>query len=184
MANSNEFPYRELRPHLPPTWSNLNHNSNLNTVPLNSVEYNEVMKNFSADETKLLRHQNVNQYGMFLIRQQHLQVIHPNVNFVKVSTPNTNMHHLIISNISISYLFQVTRYCRLQRSTIEEAVEFNLDERRLEEPVIFTISPPNVLYNGDIVLVVSFITEESNFGTSNLQPKRDCDFYIEYCLSF
>lgn len=161
MANSNEFPYRELRPHLPPTWSNLNLNSNLNTVPLNSVEYNEVMKNFSADETKLLRHQNVNQYGMFLIRQQHLQVLHPNVNFVKV-----------------------TRYCRLQRSTIEEAIEFNLDERRLEERVTFTISPPNVLYNGDIVLVVSFITEESNFGTSNLQPKRDCDFYIEYCLSF
>nr|CAI5824562.1 unnamed protein product [Callosobruchus analis] len=126
-------------------------------------EYDEIsaeLRNAGLSNTiiKISRYQNVYDYGQVLIREQHLAVMYPATQY-----------------------YRVRRFFVVQQYHLNDALEYNLDYRRISryDEISFSKSLSSIS-SSHIVLVVQVITD--NRTASCITPKHGADFFIEYIV--
>ncbi|VEN63733.1 unnamed protein product [Callosobruchus maculatus] len=132
---------------------------------VSSSEFNEIaaeLRNAGISKTikKINRYQNVYDFGQVLIREQHLTVMNPGTQY-----------------------YRVRRYVVVEKCYLNDALEYNLDYRRINRSSEITFSKSiSVRSSSEVVLVVQIITD--NKMASYVTPKNCADFFIEYIVEF
>nr|CAH7761889.1 unnamed protein product [Callosobruchus chinensis] len=129
-----------------------------------SSEYSEIaaeIRNAGLNKmiVKINRYQNLYDYGQVLIREQHLAVMNPGIQY-----------------------YRVRRYFVLDKHYLDDALEYNLDYRRIGRcsEITFCKSINGLMSSSQVIIIVQVITE--NKAASSITPKNCADFFIEYIV--
>ncbi|XP_018333339.1 uncharacterized protein LOC108742571 [Agrilus planipennis] len=106
---------------------------------------------------RLERVQNVYAYGQFIVREQ-----------------------FFINNAPLSTCYRVQRFYVLRKIYLEDAIEYNLDPRRIGvgTTTITFLSKINFVPDDHVVLVLKVLTYNPN--QDSITPERSSDYFIEY----